>query len=135
MLIRIRLQTGRPVQRRRGKNRHLALAGGALLIPVSLMAYVLGFWGLASDMGMAGGSGIQGLFSHWQLWIAGAVVLNVASSVLNRYGRSGEMEVPSVLTPRFLSFRGSVEEPDSKGARPSTAKELSREPRKGTATL
>lgn len=117
MVIRIRLETGRPVQRRHGKNRHLALAGGALLIPVSLMAYVLGFWGLASDMGMAGGSGFQGIFSHWQVWIAGAVALNVASSILNRYGRGGEMQVPSVLTPRFLWFRGSAAEPDSKAAR------------------
>ena len=117
MVIRIQLQTGRPVQRRRGKNRRLALAGAALLIPVSLMAYVLGFWGLASDMGMAGGSGFQGIFSHWQLWIAGAVALNIASSILNRYGRSGEMQVPSVLTPRFLWFRGSAAGPDSKAAR------------------
>lgn len=117
MLVRIRLRKGRPVQRKRGKNRHLALAGGALLIPVSLMAYVLGFWGLASDMGMAGGSGIKGIFSHWQLWIAGAVALNVASSILNRYARSGEMQVPSVLAPRFLPFRGdTVESTDSKAA-------------------
>ncbi|HLH43347.1 MAG TPA: hypothetical protein VKV74_10200 [Bryobacteraceae bacterium] len=124
MVVRIRLHTGRPVQRRRGKNRHLALAGGALLIPVSLMAYVLGFWGLASEMGIAGGSGIQGVFSHWQLWIAAAVALNLASSVLNRYGRGGEMEVPSVLTPRFLRLRGSVERPHSKPLPRSTPKEL-----------
>ena len=117
MVIRIRLEAGRPVERKRGKNRHLALAGGALLIPVSLMAYALGFWGLASDMGMAGGSGLQGIFSHWQLWMAGAVALNVASSILNRYGRSGEIEAPSVLTPRFRWFRESAAEPDSKAAR------------------
>ena len=117
MVVRIRLHTGRPVERRRGKNRHLALAGGALLIPVSVMAYVLGFWGLASDMGIAGGSGFTGVFSHWQLWIAGAAALNVGSSILNRYGRSGEIEAPSVFTPRFLPFGGSAEEPDSKAPR------------------
>ena len=53
MVVRIRLRKGPPVTRKRGKNRHLALACGALLIPASLMAYVLGFWRLASDMGMA----------------------------------------------------------------------------------
>jgi hypothetical protein len=111
MIVRIRLQKGRPVRRKRGKNRHLALAGAALSIPVSLMAYVLGFWGLASEMGMAGGSGLQGIFSHWQVWIAGAVALNILSSILNRYGRSGEMQAPSVLTPRFLPFRADSDSP------------------------
>ena len=70
MIVRVRLRKGPPVKRKRGKNRHLALAGGALLIPASLMAYALGAWGLASDMGAAGNSGVQGIFSHWQVWVA-----------------------------------------------------------------
>src|SRR5262245_2926339 len=101
MKVRIRLQTGRPIQRKRGKNRHLALAGGALLIPASLMAYVLGFWRLASDMGVAGEFGIRGVFSHWQLWMAVAVVLHLSASVLNRYGRGGDLHLPRVLMPRL----------------------------------
>ena len=105
MKVRIRLSTGRPVQRKRGKNRHLALAGGALLIPASLMAYVLGFWSLASDMGVAGPFGIHGIFSHWQLWMAVAVSVHVLASVFNRYGRGGELEVPRVLAPRILPLR------------------------------
>jgi hypothetical protein len=107
MIVRIRLRKGQPVKRKRGKNRHLALAGGALLIPASLMAYALGAWGLASDMGAAGESGVQGIFSHWQVGIAVGILLNVATSILNRYGRGGELEAPEVLTPRFLPLRRS----------------------------
>jgi len=110
MVVRIRLRKGRPVQRKRGKNRHLASASGALLIPVALMAYVLGFWGLASDMGMVGEFGIKGTFSHWQMWMAAAVLLHVLSSILSRYGRSGDFEIPEVLTPHFAPFHPSGEE-------------------------
>ena len=100
MIARIRLKKGGPVRRRRGKNRHLALAMGALLIPASLMAYVLGFWRLASDMRLAGEFGITGLFSHWQIWIALGVMVHVLAVALNRYGKGGDFEMP-----RMLAFR------------------------------
>lgn len=105
MKVRIRLGTGPPVKRKPGKNRHLALAAGALLIPASLMAYVLGFWRLASDMGLATGFAVSGLFSHWQMWIALAVLLHGTASILNRYGRAGEFQVPRLLNLRILPFR------------------------------
>jgi len=105
MIVRIRLGTGRPIQRKLGKNRHLALAFGALLIPASLMAYVLGFWRLASDMGFAAEPGITGIFGHWQVWIATAVLLHAASSMLNRYARRGQFQMPEVLNPRILPLR------------------------------
>ena len=105
MKVRIRLFTGPPIQRTRGKNRQVALACGALLIPVCLMAYVLGFWRLASDAHLAGEFGITGVFSHWQLWMALAVFLHLGSYVLSRYGRGGELKVPRVLTPRILPLR------------------------------
>jgi hypothetical protein len=105
MIVRIRLGTGRPIQRKLGKNRHLALACGALLVPASLMAYVLGFWRLASDMGFAAEPDITGVFAHWQVWIGAAVFLHVASSVLNRYGRRGQFQMPQVLNPRILPLR------------------------------
>jgi len=100
MNVRIRLRIGRPVQRKHRKNRHVALAFGALLVPASLMAYVLGFWRLASDMGMTGEFTINGLFSHWQVWIALAALLHLGATVLSRYGRGAE-----VLLPRVLMFR------------------------------
>ena len=98
MIVRIRLHRGRPIRRRAGKNRELAVALGALLIPAALMAYVLSIWRLASDMGMAGTFAISGIFSHWQVWLAVGVALQACSYSLNRYARSGRMEVPKVLT-------------------------------------
>src|ERR1700683_1311146 len=107
MIVRIQLRQGQPLRRARGKNRQLALASGALLIPASLMAYVLGFWRLASDVGVANEFAIRGLFSHWQIWIVTAVVLHVTAGVLTRYGRGGEFHLPSALTFRF----GAAPEP------------------------
>src|SRR5579884_2610256 len=105
MLLRIRIPQGRPVQRKSGKNRHIALAAAALLGPAALMAYVLGFWRLAADMGVAGEFGINGIFSHWQVWMAVAAALHLIASGLNKYGRGGDLHVPRVLTPRILPFR------------------------------
>jgi hypothetical protein len=82
---------------------------GALLIPLALMAYVLGFWRLASDMGMAGEFGITGLFSHWQVWIPVAVLLQMTAAVLNRYGRGGDLQLPRLLTFPSRSGKPAVQ--------------------------
>jgi hypothetical protein len=111
MICRIRLKHGRRIQQKRGKNRHLALAFGALLVPAALMAYVLGLWRLASDMGMAGRFGITGLFSHWQIWIVAGVLLQAAAASFNRYGHSGDFELPRLLSFRILPVRVQ-DEPD-----------------------
>src|SRR5580692_12006921 len=105
MLVRIRIQRGRFIHRKHGKNRHVALAIGSLLIPAALMAYALGFWRLASDMGMAGEFGIKGSFSHWQIWIGMAALLQATASVLNHYGRGGELHLPRVLTFQMFLHR------------------------------
>ena len=103
MILRVRLRRGRPIQRKQGKNRHVALAFGGLLIPAALMAYVLGFWRLASDMGLAGEFGITGLFSHWQIWMTLAALLHILAATLNKYGRGGDLHMPRVLNfPLFV---------------------------------
>jgi len=102
MMVRIKLRQGPPIQRKAGKNRQVASAIGTLLVPVTLMAYILGVWRLASDLGMAGEFAISGLFSHWQVWIAMAAALHIASASLNRYGRGGTLK-----GPRLLHFRKS----------------------------
>jgi hypothetical protein len=121
MIVRIQFRQGPRLGKAPGKNRHLALAGGALLIPVSLMAYVLGFWRLASDIGMTREFAIRGLFSHWQLWIVTAVTLQVAASVLNRYARGGEFHLPRVLTFRFGAVSPPPPDPENgdPGPRPN----------------
>lgn len=117
MIVRIQLRQGHPLRRTSGKNRQLALASGALLIPASLMAYVLGFWRLASDLGVTNEFAIHGLFSHWQVWIVTAVVLHVAAGVLTRYGRGGEFHLPSALTFRFGA---APEQPSDPAAQPDS---------------
>ena len=97
MLVRLRLKRGQPLLRKPGKNRHVALGLAALLTPAALMAYVLGFWRLAADIGVAGEFGITGVFSHWQIWILIAALLHLSGYVLNRYGRGGELRVPQAL--------------------------------------
>jgi hypothetical protein len=96
-MVRIKLSQGPPIQRKTGKNRQVASAIGTLLMPAVLMAYVFGIWRLASDLGMAGEFGISGIFSHWQVWIALAALMHIASASLNRYGRGGSLKGPRLL--------------------------------------
>jgi hypothetical protein len=71
------------------------LATGALLTPAALMALVLGCWRLASDLNLTGEFVIaRGLFSHWQVWMVLAGILQTCASVLNRYGRGGREAMP-----------------------------------------
>jgi hypothetical protein len=95
MVVRIRLDSGTTrVRQKRRKNRHVALATAALLVPVAVMAYVLVLWRLAADLTLAGQFPISnGLFSHWQVWLTLAASLHFVAVILNRYGKS-QMIVP-----------------------------------------
>ncbi len=101
MVVRVKLGSGRRVAQRSRKNRHLAFGAAALLAPISLMAYVLGLWRLAADLGVAGEFTIQGIFSHWQVWMAIAVAAHASAVILNRYGRGDEQVIPTWLVPSF----------------------------------
>jgi hypothetical protein len=107
MMVRIKLSQGPPIQRKTGKNRQAASALGTILMPVVFMAYVLGIWRLASDLGMAGEFAISGIFSHWQVWIALAAALHIGSASLNRYGRGGSLKGPKLLHFRQASSEGT----------------------------
>ena len=55
----------------------------ALLTPAAVIALVLGLWRISSDLGWTEEFLISnGFFSHWQVWIALAIALQVASSSL-----------------------------------------------------
>jgi len=89
MVVRIRFGTGRKVQRSKGKNRRVALALSALLTPGAVMASALGLWRLAADMKWTAEFAISsGLFSHWQVWLTFAALLQYVAWALNRYGRN-----------------------------------------------
>jgi hypothetical protein len=87
MVVRIRFSRGRPVLRAKGKNRRVALAFSALMTPAAVMSSVLGLWRLTADMKLTGEFGIAtGLFSHWQVWMVFAALLQAGAWALNRYG-------------------------------------------------
>lgn len=91
MVVRIRFGRGPKIVRKRRKNQRIALAFAALLTPASVMASVLGIWRIAADLNWTGDFAItSGFFSHWQVWIASAVLLEVLARILNRYGRSDD---------------------------------------------
>jgi hypothetical protein len=67
----------------------LALGLAALLTPAAVMAIVLALWRLSADLGATRVFPIStGLFSHWQIWLTGAAVLEFFAIVLSRYGNA-----------------------------------------------
>jgi hypothetical protein len=58
------------------------------------MAYVMAFWRLASDLGVADDAGFTGVFAHWQPWMALAIAVHGSARVLARYGTGEALEVP-----------------------------------------
>ena len=89
MVVRIRFGRGRQVLLTKGKNRRVALALGALMTPAALMSSVLGLWRLTADMRLTGEFAIaSGLFSHWQVWMFFAALLQGGAWALNRYGHA-----------------------------------------------
>ncbi len=108
MVVRIRLGSGTRVRQERRKNQHLALALAALLTPAAVMAFVLAFWRLAADLNATGQFPITGgLFSHWQVWIAVATLLQFGAILLNRYGKAEPVLRKAVKEPtrRLADFR------------------------------
>jgi hypothetical protein len=91
MVVRIRFRTGPIVSRKRGKNKRLALAVAALLPPAALCAGVLALWRIAADLNWTGSFAIPtGIFSHWQVWLGAAVLLQLCARALNRYGKGSD---------------------------------------------
>ncbi len=105
MIVRLRLQTGPRIRKAQGKNRHVVSAIAALMWPAVLIAYVLGFWALGAQIRVAGAFAIsRGVFSHWQVWLAAALSLHMATMMLTRYGQNGEMRFPVQLFSWLAQF-------------------------------
>ena len=72
----------------------MALAAASLMTPVAVMAAVLGLWRIGADLKWTSGFAIpSGIFSHWQVWLGVAFLLEVCAHILNRYGRAGNAAV------------------------------------------
>ena len=92
MVVRIRFRRGPQLgQKRQKKDRRIALAVGSLLTPAALLAMLLACWRIAADLNWTASFAIStGLFSHWQVWLGCAVILQLCARTLNRYGRGGD---------------------------------------------
>jgi hypothetical protein len=96
MTLRIRLRLSPTLHKRLARNRELASIASLLLTPAAVMALGLGVWRLGVDLNWTGEFAIsKGLFSHWQVWIAMAGLLETCASILDRYGRGGRTEAIS----------------------------------------
>jgi len=91
MIVRIRFGKGAKVEKGRRKNTRLAAAVAALLSPAAVTAAALATWKLTADLNLTRSFAItSGFFSHWQVWLAAAVALQVFSRLLNRYAKAGD---------------------------------------------
>ena len=100
MVVRIRLTSASSSRKAPFSNRQSALVVSSLMTPVALMAWALGFWRIAADLKWAGEFAISdGLFSHWQVWIAVAIGIQFAAFLLHRYGSGNEYrdDDPAIL--------------------------------------
>jgi hypothetical protein len=76
------------VRRLIGRPRRFAPVMSYLMTPVALVAYMLAFWRLGADLNWVGEFFIsQGLLSRWQVWLALAILTQLAAKELNRLGQ------------------------------------------------
>ncbi len=95
MRARIRLGRGRRVKQNKPDILRLASGIAVLLQPAVLAAFVLAAWRFGTDVGWTQEFIIpSGPLSHWQTWLAIAVVLQVAVIGLNRYGNAKPVAKP-----------------------------------------
>ncbi len=94
MVLRIRLDTRCRLVRICAERRRTAAAVAALLTPAAVVAGAFGLWRIAADLRWANSFAIaSGMFSHWQIWGGAALLLELCSHLLNRYGRGGDTAV------------------------------------------
>jgi hypothetical protein len=91
MVLRIRFGTGPKVGKKTRPNQRLALAVASLLTPAAAVTAVLAFWRIAADLDWTGSFAISaGFFSHWQVWLVAAALLQFCAYMLNRYAKTGQ---------------------------------------------
>jgi hypothetical protein len=99
MVVRIKLSYGDALRRTAVANRHAALIASALMTPLAVMAWALGCWRLAADLGWTGEFAIaSGIFSHWQVWIVVGIALQLAAFYLHRYASRTILEDDAAIS-------------------------------------
>jgi hypothetical protein len=93
MRVRIRFGTGVKIGRKPRQHPSIALGIGALLTPAAVATSLLGFWGIAADLKWTSNFAISsGFFSHWQVWLLGGALLQMAALLLRHY--AGPVDLP-----------------------------------------
>jgi hypothetical protein len=88
MVVRIRLSVGPQIVAQRKINARLALAFASLLTPIAVLSFVMALWGVLAHAEVTSKFVIEvGLLSHWQVWFAIGLLLQMASIALDRYGK------------------------------------------------
>ena len=90
MVVRIRLNDRGARKWRELDRGSLILALRRWLMPASAAALAVAIWRLAYDLDLATQFTIpMGIFSHWQIWLALAVLLQLLAEMLRRSGQGG----------------------------------------------
>jgi hypothetical protein len=94
MIVRIKLRVGPRLAANRNLDSKLAYALASLLTPAAVLCIVVGLWRLLADLNITEEFAIQGgLLSHWQVWLALGVAVQLASVYLDRYAQRMERQV------------------------------------------
>lgn len=97
MVVRIRLGKRPKPSAKRARNRRFAQGGAALLKPAALMSLALGLWGIGAAFKLTSAFAItSGWLSLWQVWLGTAILLELCSFRLNRYGQPKPSSLPPV---------------------------------------
>jgi hypothetical protein len=97
MIVKLRFGQGRLLTRRKGKNGRIALLLASLLTLVTISFAVLGLWRIGEDLGFAGDFVFpEGMFSHWQVWIAAAAASQYVCWRLTRYSQLAGREADEI---------------------------------------
>ena len=90
MVVRVRIRWGRVRMQSGARPGVLLSAFGRGLSLASAVALLAALWRLGNDLNRTERFAIsQGLFSHWQIWLALAILLQIAATILQRSGRDG----------------------------------------------
>lgn len=89
-MVRVRLNLGKIRKQGETEVPPAVLRLRRWLSPASVVALAMALWRLACDLGLAGRFAVtEGLFSHWQVWMALAIILQVLDLKLGRHDRTG----------------------------------------------